>query len=103
MHLFWSVQREVASLFEDRDHIYVDDLPADLLRPFAGLLLFDCNVPAVGDKADMRVPRILGRSAIEAACRLADSFKVKKKELYWKTMVNRFKREAEARLGQAYY
>lgn len=95
---FWSVQREVASLFEDRDHIYVDDLPANLLRPFAGMLLFNCNVPAVGDKADILVPRILGRSAIEAACRLADSFKVKKKDLRLETMLNRLKREAEARL-----
>ena len=66
-----------------------------------------CNVcqvfgPQAGEKADMLVPRILGRSAIEAACRLADSFKVKKKDLRLGTMLNRLKREAEVRLGQAH-
>jgi len=65
----------IASMFVERGRISVTDLPADLLRPHIGELLFYCQVPTVGDKAQLSVPRVLGRAAIDAASRLAESLK----------------------------
>jgi len=100
--LFWPVLREVVKLFEDREQIIATDLPADALRPVAGELLFECQVPAVGEKASILVPRVLGRAAIDAASRLADSMKVKKSELRVDTVLARLQREIEARRRQVF-
>lgn len=95
--LFWPVLREVASLYEDREKIIVNDLPADALRPVTGDLLFECQVPGVGDTASLLVPRVLARAAMDAASRIADSMKVKKSELHVDTVLTRLQREAENR------
>ncbi len=100
--LFWPVLREVKLLFEERECIRINDLPADTLRPVAGELLFDCQVPSVGDKAHLSVPRILARTAIDAANRLADSMKIRKSELRVETVLVRLLREAEARRRQVH-
>jgi len=96
--LFWPVLRDVGSLFENRDRILVNDLPADALRPVAQNLLFDCKIPTVGGKAHLRAPRILGQAAMDAASCLADSMKVRKSELHISTVLRRLQREAESRL-----
>jgi len=100
--LFWPVLREVKSLFEQREQILVNDLPAEALRPVTGELLFDCQVPSVGDKAHLLVPRILAWTAIDAANRLADSMKVRKSKLRVDTVLARLQREAEARWRQVH-
>ncbi len=92
---FSAVAREVESLFTDREMVNVAGLPANLLRPIAKELLFDCQVPAVGDAAHMYVPRILARTAMDSAYRLVDSLKVKKSELKVETVITRLQREAE--------
>lgn len=94
---FWTVLREVNRLFEDKEKVLVPDLPADAMRPVAGELLFECQVPTVGDKAGILVPRILGRAAIDAASRLADNMKVQKGKLRVDTVLARLQREADAR------
>jgi hypothetical protein len=64
--------------------------------PVQGDLIFECHVPGVGDKANLYVPLILARSAINAVNRLVDSMKVRKGELRVDTVMARLQREIEA-------
>lgn len=97
---YWTLQREVDLLYEDRERLFINDLPASVFRPLAEELLFDCQVPSVGDKASLYVPHILAKSAMDAANRLANSMKVRRSELRAKTVMTRLLREAEARRQQ---
>jgi len=84
-------------LYEDRGRINLPDLPADILRPVQEDLLFECQVPIIGDKANLYVPLILAQTAINAVNRLVDSMKVKKSDLRVDTVLARLQREIEAR------
>ncbi|MGI9861900.1 hypothetical protein SDD30_11035 [Moorella naiadis] len=95
--LFRPVLREVESLFEDREQITVADVPAAILRPVAGELLFDCQVPAVGDKFALTVSRPLARAAMDAVNRLVDSMKTRRSDLRAATVLARLQRALEAR------
>ncbi|MGE5593993.1 MAG: helicase-related protein [Betaproteobacteria bacterium] len=95
--LFWPVLREVAALFEDRNQILISGLQADDLRLIARDVPFDCPIPHVGDRIHLQAPRILGRVAVDAACRLAYSLKVGKQDLTLETMLARLRREVEAK------
>jgi len=94
---FWTLLREISSLVEEREKILVNELPADLLRPVARDLLFDCQIPNIGDNAHILAPRILGRAAVDAASRVADSMKVRRSELETGTVLTRLQRELENR------
>ncbi|WP_027363589.1 helicase-related protein [Desulfotruncus alcoholivorax] len=94
---FWPLLREIDSLVQEREKILVNELPADVLRPVARHMLFDCQIPNVGSKAHMLAPRILGRAAVDAACRVADSMKVRRSELAADTVLARLQRELENR------
>ncbi len=95
--LFWPALRVVESLFEDRENIIANDLPADILRLVEDDLLFQCQVPAVGNKASIKVSRILARSAIDAAIRVAGSMKAKKGTLTAGRVLARLEKEVRAR------
>ncbi|MBC7325452.1 MAG: helicase, partial [Moorella sp. (in: Bacteria)] len=97
--LFWTILREVESLCDKRDKITIV-LPAGFLKPIAGDLLFDCQVPLVGDTASFLAPRILVRAAVDAASRLADGMKERKSELRVAAVLARLQSEAEARRRQ---
>jgi len=84
-------------MFQERESIYVNDIPSAALHLVKYNLLFECNVPIVGDKASISVSRILGRADIDSACRLADSMKVRRAELKVDTMLGRLLREAKDR------
>ncbi|TEB09085.1 helicase-related protein [Pelotomaculum propionicicum] len=98
--LYLPVLREVESLYQDRDRVNLPDLPADVLKPIKGDLLFECHVPGVGDKAQLYVPYILAQTALNAANRLVDSMKVRKSELRVDTVLARLQREIEAKRRQ---
>jgi hypothetical protein len=74
--------------------------PADILRPVQGDLLFECQVPIIGDKASLYVPLILAHSAINVVNRLVDSMKVQKSDLRVNTVLARLQREIKARRRQ---
>ncbi|MGQ9824900.1 MAG: helicase-related protein [Desulfotomaculales bacterium] len=98
--LYSPVIREVESLYRDREMVIVNNLPADVLRPVCGDLLFECQVPITGNKASVDAPRILARAAIDAANRLVDSMKVRKSDLRVDTVIARLRREVEIRRRQ---
>jgi superfamily II DNA or RNA helicase len=96
--LFGPLMGEIEALFEEREPIIADDLPAEVLRTVADDLLFDLQIPKLGDKFHLRTPRVLGRAAMDAGRRIADSMKVGKSELSVTAMLARLKREADKRL-----
>jgi len=85
-------------MFEEREPIM--DLPAEALRTAANDLLFDAQVPTLGDKVHLRTPRALGKPSLDAARRVADSMKVRKNELAVDTVLARLWREANERLRE---
>jgi len=98
--LYMPVLREVESLYQDRERVNLPDLPADIIKPVKEDLLFECHVPGVGDKAQIYVPQILARTALNATNRLVDSMKVKKSELRVDTVLARLQREIEIKRRQ---
>jgi len=94
---YTQVLREVQSLFEDRERIVVNDLPASVFREISDDLLFEVNIPRLGEHGYVSVPRVLARSAIDAAERLADSLKVRRSEISVNMMLGRLHREIERR------
>ncbi len=95
--LFGTALREVESLFTDRERINVADVPAAILRPFAGELLFACQIPTIGDKFTLSIPRPLARTAIDAVNRLVDGMKVRRGDLRVATVLTRLKGEIKSR------
>lgn len=95
--LVWPILREIEAMLEEREYLQVGDLPGDILRACSKDLLFSCQVPGVGDKVMLRVPRIFVRSAINSAFRLAESLKKHKGNLDIATVLSRLQREVEAK------
>ena len=93
---FWQVLRMIESLFEVREAITAFGLPVYALSPVQSCLLFNCEIPQVGDKINVRVPRVLPHTSINAACCVADGLKKKRSELKAEQMLARLN-EAEAR------
>lgn len=95
--LFLPVLRDVVSLLEERERIRLSDLPAKRLRPVADDLLFECQIPSVGDLADFLVPKFIVCVVPASAERIADGMKVKKSKLRLSMVLARLEREAEDR------
>lgn len=91
--MFLPTLTEVFSLFADRQHIRLSDLPATLFRERTGDLLFDVEVPRVGETAHISVPRILGTCATDAVQRLANGLKLRRSEVSVKMVLERLDRE----------
>ena len=98
--LYLPVLRDINALFEDKRDIRLYDLLTAVLKPVTGDLLFECSVPAVGNKAQMLVPRLLARTAVDTVNRLVDSMKTKKSDLRVDTVLSRLKREIDMKMGQ---
>ena len=96
--LFWPLLEEIEALFEEREPITTDELPADALRTVQDVLLFDSQIPSVGNKVFLSTPRVLGRSAVDTGRRVADTLKVRKSELSVDLVLARLRREASERL-----
>jgi superfamily II DNA or RNA helicase len=76
---------------QDRN-LYIPKIPVDPTARLAALL-FDVNLPTVGAEGNMTAPTILLKSAIEAGCRLADSWRVKRTDLTTEDFLGRLSRE----------
>lgn len=96
--LFSQVLREVRELFQEREYINLAGLSADVLREIKDDLLFECQIPTLGDRASIPVPRILGLSSISSAQRIAYSTKFSKRKLLASTVIERLKREVNSKL-----
>lgn len=93
---FWQVLRSVEALFEEREFVTVYGLPVAALKPVQADLLFECSIPQVGDKTNVRVSRILAHTGLDAVCRVVENMKVKRSELSAERVLARLKHEAQA-------
>lgn len=92
---FSTLVESIQGLCESREKLLVTDLPADILLRFPDDLLFDPGViPSSAAKADVEVPCLMVRAAVDAMNRVASGMKQRSSELSWKTVAVRLQRDA---------
>jgi len=91
--LFWPELKELDEIIQDRDQLMVNDVQVDMLRNIIPYLLFDLQVPQVGQKGTITVPIYLAECALDASCRLADGMRTKKSDLTVGVLQGRINRE----------
>ena len=78
---FWQAVNAIDEIVAQRDQLMVPNIPVLQLEKIQKHLLFDIYVPKTGDTASPTLPIVLVESAVNTACREADSLRVKKSEL----------------------
>ena len=78
---FWQMISYMDGIIPERETLIAPDISTDLLRIIQDSLLFDISVPRAGDKTSPILPSYLIKSALDQACRVADSLREKKSEL----------------------
>jgi superfamily II DNA or RNA helicase len=94
---FWPAVSEWDQILETRDKLIVPKINAELLRKIQPILLCEIPVPRAGDETDLSLPVIQVAAAIDAACRIADSLKIKKSDV----TIDQVKRGIITNLGSA--
>ncbi len=89
--LFWREIESIQEDYRDRDNLRVRNVPADIASRLTGVL-FDVTIPQMGQEAYIDAPQPLLKAAIDSACRVADSMKVKKSELTTNDVLSRMQR-----------
>jgi len=92
---FWAVVRDIEEIVSERDELSISSIPAEQLRTVAEHVPFEMHVPQAGATASIMVPAELLRPALDAACRIADSMRVKKADLSTNRVVERLRREVD--------
>ena len=95
---FSTTVKDLDNLVAERDRLMVTRLQVDPLKMIAGELLFDLQIPKVGETTTLTLPIILVGSAVDAGCRIADAIKVKKSDLTLGMVRSRIDREIERQL-----
>jgi hypothetical protein len=90
----WSVLEHVRGVINGTDRLNVPEIPPEWL-PARDCLLFDANVPQAGGDGWLNAPSVLLRSALDAGCRQADSFRERRSELTTEKLLKRLRSEAE--------
>ncbi len=80
-------------IIKEHDQLMVSKIPTSALAKIHKNLLFNIGVPKIGEFTTPTLPIILVESAVDAACRLADSLKEKKSDLTIGKIKARIKRE----------
>jgi hypothetical protein len=90
----WSVLDHVRNVITGSRSMQVPEISPDWL-PARDSLLFQANVPQAGGEAWLNAPSVLLQSALDTACRYADSFRERKSELTTERLLKRLRSEAE--------
>ncbi len=98
---FWPELKGLEQLIQDRDQLMMRDINLDILREIEPHLLFDINVPRVGQKGTVTVPISLAECALDVSCRVADGMRMRKTELSVGALRNRIAREIEKQSKRA--
>jgi ERCC4-related helicase len=91
--LFWQQVKELDDLYADGEGERASGLRADWLRTVSeNDPLFTITVPQVGDEGSVDAPAVLVRSAIDAACRVADGMREKRSDLTTEAVLRQLQR-----------
>lgn len=85
----------MAEQFDSGDMVPVYNLSVSGLQEIQSDLMFDISVPKVGRVANIRVPSLLAKAAVDAACRVADSFRRRRREITVGEVLERLGKEIE--------
>jgi superfamily II DNA or RNA helicase len=92
---FWPLLSQLDDLANSRDAIAIKELkPLELLQAIESDVLFPVTVPQLSSHGHMTAPRILVRSAIDTACRTAESLKISRTDCTVERVVARLGSEA---------
>ncbi|MCB1131991.1 MAG: DEAD/DEAH box helicase, partial [Verrucomicrobiae bacterium] len=95
---FWPLVASLDELANARDQLAIAQLaPLSLLQTIEPDLLFEVTAPVMGDHGHMTAPRLLLRTAIDAACRAADSLNLRKGETTVDRVLGRIERETRSK------
>jgi len=97
--LFWREVQALEGIAQGRDMLRIRHIPAALAGRLSGVL-FDLDLPSVGDEGYVDAPAPLIQSAIEALCRLANSLKRRRADLTTTEVLSRLEREIERLAAQ---
>nr|WP_275888417.1 helicase-related protein [Desulfobulbus alkaliphilus] len=92
---FYSKIAGLTTQFDSGDMVPVYNLSVTSLQEIQDELVFDIALPAVGRTTNIRVPALLANSAIDAACRLADSFRRRRGDINVGEVLERLGREID--------
>lgn len=82
-------------LVQERERVLIADLPVETLKAIKQDLLFDIQLPTVGEKTTLTLPIPFVSAAIDLGCRLADSMKKRGSEVTIGLVRGRVERELE--------
>ena len=94
---FWQEVKAIEESYNDRNFIRIPNISKIQAEKLAGLI-FDLQIPAVGDKVVLDTPIPLIKSALDSVCRLANKMHKKKSELLVDEVLSRLDREIRKEL-----
>jgi hypothetical protein len=91
---FWREMQALEAICQGREILRVRRIPLALGRRLSGLL-FDLDLPSVGDEGYVDAPQPLIQASLDAMCRLANGLKRKRADLSTAEVLSRLEREIE--------
>jgi len=95
---FWHMVRHMEGVIAEREALLVPKMPADMLSAVQDSLLFEIPVPKTGDRVTPSLPVVLVESALNRACRLADSMRENRADMTIEKVKNRIRAEINKHL-----
>jgi hypothetical protein len=92
--LFWREVQALEAICQGREILRVRHIPTALGRRLSGLL-FDLDLPSVGDEGFVDAPQSLVQASIDAVCRLASGLKRRRADLPTADVLTRLEREID--------
>jgi hypothetical protein len=92
--LFWREVQALEGICQGRDVLRVRHIPTALGRRLTSLL-FDLDLPSVGEEGYVDAPPPLIQAALDAMCRLANGLKRRRADLTTAEVLSRLEREIE--------
>jgi hypothetical protein len=97
--LFWREVQALEAISRGRDVLRVRHIPSALGRRLSGLL-FDLDLPSLGDEGYVDAPPPLVQASLDAMCRLANGLKRRRADLSTAEVLSRLERDIERLASQ---
>jgi hypothetical protein len=97
---FWHEVQALEAICQGRDCLRVRHIPPALGRRLSGVL-FDLELPSVGDEGFVDAPQPLIQASLDAMCRLANGLKRQRADLVTADVISRLEREIDRLASQS--